>query len=195
MQLSPAVNRVPDECTGSGYGACRVLDLADHDWLHVDSGYHAGRSVAQLRAGPRLPGLPDAGHYGSDDPDGTRSECRPDHESVSLFWQWVGGAATSSTAHPTTATVYSDNHGEAVVSLETGLTSGTLQTAPVNGVCPSGYYLVTATTTTAANCILNLAQLGLTTGAPFGTFQNVAKVTGGVLPLRSPLAPAASIPP
>lgn len=96
------------------------------------------------------------------------------------FWQWVGGAATSSTTQPTTATVYSDNHGEAVVSLETGLTSGTLQMAPVNGVCPAGYYLVVATTTTAANCILNLAQLGLTTSPLFGTFQNVAKVTGGV---------------
>jgi hypothetical protein len=102
------------------------------------------------------------------------------------FWQWVGGAATSSTAHPTTATVYSDNHGEAVVSLETGLTSGTLQMAPVNGVCPAGYYLVAATTTTAANCILSLAQLGLTTSPLFGTFQNVNKVTGGVA------APAAS---
>ncbi len=73
-----------------------------------------------------------------------------------------------------------------MVSLETGLTSGTsLQTAPVNGVCAAGYSLAPATATTAANCILNLAQLGLSTGAPFGAFQNVSAATGG---LASPTA-------
>lgn len=74
------------------------------------------------------------------------------------FWQWVP-APPSSTQTPTTATVYSDNHGEAVVSLNTSVQS---QVAPSStGTCPTGYTPVTSgNPPTTTSCLLQLGALG-----------------------------------
>jgi hypothetical protein len=90
------------------------------------------------------------------------------------FWQWVPNASPASPARPQTATVYSDNHGEAVVSLQTGITTSV---APVAGVCPTGY---SAAPTAAAPtvCLLNLSALA-SAGAPgFGPFANITAALG-----------------
>jgi len=84
------------------------------------------------------------------------------------FWQWLPESV--GTGQPRTATVYSDNHGEAIVALQTGVAS---QVAPVAGVCPSGYYPA-PTASAPLNCILNYATLG-TSAAPGGTaFSNIS---------------------
>jgi hypothetical protein len=71
------------------------------------------------------------------------------------FWQWVP-AAPAAGATPTTATVYSDNHGEAVVTLNTGTAT---QVAPVNGACASPYQAVPSTGT-PVTCLLPFQVLG-----------------------------------
>lgn len=78
------------------------------------------------------------------------------------FWQWLPITPRSSAAPPTVASVYSDNHGEAVVSLESGLIS---QVAPTNGTCPAGYTLIpeaqfpNQSLARPAFCLLNFASL------------------------------------
>lgn len=85
------------------------------------------------------------------------------------FWQWVPNASstavrTATTTGPTAATVYSDNHGEAEVSLQTGIAS---QVVPVSGACPANY---TAVPTAAAptNCLLDFGTLGSAATTPGG---------------------------
>nr|MDQ2737680.1 hypothetical protein [Actinomycetota bacterium] len=87
------------------------------------------------------------------------------------FWQWVPGAQGAG-SRPSNATVYSDNHGEAVVALQTNVST---QVAPTNGVCPSGYTPVTSGTGGAViNCLLPFTALA-TSGAPGnGPFANIA---------------------
>jgi hypothetical protein len=70
------------------------------------------------------------------------------------FWQWVPNPAPA-TGTPRTATVYSDNHGEAWVSLETGVAA---QVVPVNGTCPANYNPAVVAGV-VVNCILNYASL------------------------------------
>jgi hypothetical protein len=90
------------------------------------------------------------------------------------FWQWVPNAAPASPARPQTATVYSDNHGEAVVSLQTGITTSV---APVAGVCPSGYSAAPNATAPTV-CLLNLSALA-SAGAPgYGPFANISAALG-----------------
>jgi hypothetical protein len=84
------------------------------------------------------------------------------------FWQWVPNPSVNSTTQRI-ATMYSDNHGESVVALQTGVTT---QLAPVGGACPSGYVL----TANGTNCLLNLAKLSTTSSAT--NFQNVAAALG-----------------
>lgn len=71
------------------------------------------------------------------------------------FWQWVP-AAPAATDTPTTGTVYSDNHGEAVVSLNTAIAS---QIAPVNNACPAPYGAIVSGTT-VVTCLLPFSVLG-----------------------------------
>jgi hypothetical protein len=71
------------------------------------------------------------------------------------FWQWVP-AAPAAGATPSTATVYSDNHGEAVVTLNTGTAT---QVAPVNGACASPFQPVPSTGT-PVTCLLPFQVLG-----------------------------------
>jgi hypothetical protein len=85
------------------------------------------------------------------------------------FWQWVPNPAPAAPARPTTATVYSDNHGEAVVALQTGITTSV---APVAGVCPSGYFPAPSAAA-PTTCILNFATLGATGAPGFGAFPNI----------------------
>jgi hypothetical protein len=87
------------------------------------------------------------------------------------FWQWIPNPAPNQASFPRTATVYSDNHGEAVVSLETGVTA---QVAPTAGACPANYVAITVNGVTV-NCELNFASLGAPATTPGGTaFQGVA---------------------
>jgi hypothetical protein len=84
------------------------------------------------------------------------------------FWQWVPTPPQSGAPVSTSATVYSDNHGEAVVSLSTGIT---LSVAPINGTsCPSPYLPVTFNGT-VLTCQLPLTALG-----PLG-LANISTVT------------------
>jgi len=85
------------------------------------------------------------------------------------FWQWVPNPASAAPARPTTATVYSDNHGEAVVALQTGITTSV---APVAGVCPTGYFPAPSAAA-PTTCILNFATLGATGAPGFGAFPNI----------------------
>lgn len=85
------------------------------------------------------------------------------------FWQWVPNPAPSPAAGNRTAgTVYSDNHGEAMVALQTGVTT---TTAPTAGVCPTGY---SPDAVPATICFLKYETLGGTNpaGSPF---QNIAQ--------------------
>ncbi|HZU14065.1 MAG TPA: hypothetical protein VFB58_14590 [Chloroflexota bacterium] len=86
------------------------------------------------------------------------------------FWQWVPGASTG--AAVTSATVYSDNHGEAIVGLTTGFNQ---QVLPTNGVCPTGYTPV-PTAAAPTNCIAPLAALG---AAGFGNVAAALKAGAG----------------
>lgn len=84
------------------------------------------------------------------------------------FWQWLPNPSTG-TGRPTTATVYSDNHGEAVVALMTGIVT-TIAPIPAAG-CPAGY------SAGVGVCLLNLSTL-TTAGAPgFGPFANIVAAT------------------
>jgi hypothetical protein len=87
------------------------------------------------------------------------------------FWQFVPNAAPGGGTGPRSATVYSDNHGEAVVSLETGIISQ----LPVGagGTCPAGY-LPAPSAAAAAVCLLNFATLGTTANPGGVAFPNVA---------------------
>jgi hypothetical protein len=82
------------------------------------------------------------------------------------FWQWL--ASTGGTS-PASATVYSDNHGEAVVALSTGI--ATMVPVPTSGVCPAGYSAATSPTGVTTGCFLSL-----TTGA-VAAFPGVAAAT------------------
>jgi len=85
------------------------------------------------------------------------------------FWQWVP-AAPAATDTPTTATVYSDNHGEAVVTLNTAIS---VTAVPVNGACTAPFTpIVTSAGGAAINCVLPLSALG-TTNIGNGTLTNV----------------------
>jgi hypothetical protein len=84
------------------------------------------------------------------------------------FWQFVA-APPAQNQFPTSGTVYSDNHGEAVVAYQTGIAT---QLAPVNGACPTPYSAL------AINGTVVTCQL------PFGTlgslgFSNVSTATTG----------------
>jgi hypothetical protein len=84
------------------------------------------------------------------------------------FWQWVPNAAPAGGA--SSGTVYSDNHGEAVVALTTPFSTLTQSISPVPaGGCPSGY-ITTSNAGVAVGCILPLSALGT---AAFGGFSNV----------------------
>lgn len=99
------------------------------------------------------------------------------------FWQWLTPGGGSASA-PNAASVYSDNHGEAVVSLETGIQSNVAPTI-TNGVatCPTGYTLAT-TPDAQNNCLLSLSALGTTANAAGAAFSNVA--TANVFKAGSP---------
>lgn len=79
------------------------------------------------------------------------------------FWQWISALPTA-TNLPTSASMYSDNHGEAVVSLSTNIAT---QILPVNGTCPSPYVGFSFSGTIIA-CQLPFQALGAL------GFQNVA---------------------
>jgi hypothetical protein len=123
------------------------------------------------------------------------------------FWQWVPNPP-SSAAGNTTATVYSDNHGEAMVSLETGITgqsvfvgTGLGANACVNAGLTNVGTVAWVYVPSTGFCILPLTAL-----AQAG-FQNVATAlaggagtcfntttTGGISPAPTP-APSATIVP
>jgi hypothetical protein len=84
------------------------------------------------------------------------------------FWQFVA-APPAADQFPTAGTVYSDNHGEAVVALETGVAT---QIAPVNGACPTPY------SSLAINGTVVTCQLPFQTLGSLG-FTNVAAATSG----------------
>jgi hypothetical protein len=88
------------------------------------------------------------------------------------FWQWVPSAAPAGGS--TSGTVYSDNHGEAIVALNTPFSylSETISPVPSGG-CPNAYVTVTNSAGVATGCILPLSALGT---APFGSFANVSAV-------------------
>jgi hypothetical protein len=96
------------------------------------------------------------------------------------FWQWIPNTP-SGTSRARAATVYSDNHGEAVVSLETGILSSLLPnttTYTTNGGCPTGYTPVPSATA-ATSCLLNYSTLG-TSSTPGGTpFAGIAGALAG----------------
>lgn len=78
------------------------------------------------------------------------------------FWQFVG--TTLNSKNPTAATVYSDNHGEAVVGLVQGITTTT--TPSSTGTCPSGY------TALSLNNVVVSCELPISALSP--TYANVA---------------------
>jgi len=91
------------------------------------------------------------------------------------FWQWVPNASstaarTAASVGPTAATVYSDNHGEAEVSLQTGIASSVVPVSNGAGgfVCPANFIPV-PTAAAPTNCFLN-----------FGTLGSAATVPGGI---------------
>jgi hypothetical protein len=70
--------------------------------------------------------------------------------------------------------MYSDNHGEAVVALNTPFSSLSQSITPVPaGGCPTGYLTTTNAAGASIGCVLPLAALGT---AGFGGFSNVATV-------------------
>jgi len=81
------------------------------------------------------------------------------------FWQWVPtpqstlNPFTTASARASSATVYSDNHGEAVVGLMSGVPAAQAARLP-NGTCPAPYTPVFGTVvnppagTPAVNCLL-----------------------------------------
>ena len=83
------------------------------------------------------------------------------------FWQWISGPPVAGAPVSTAATVYSDNHGEAVVSLSTGIV---LNVAPVAGVCPSPYKPL------IFNGVILTCQLPYTVLGPLG-LANITAVT------------------
>ncbi|MGH2412061.1 MAG: hypothetical protein ACRDGS_17095, partial [Chloroflexota bacterium] len=100
------------------------------------------------------------------------------------FWQFLPNPAAGG---ETTATMYSDNHGEAIVALSTGVGAATIAASCPTGytqtggtcsngtktisACPAGYLI----TPDNSFCLLNLASLGSATTAPGGVaFQNIA---------------------
>ncbi len=106
------------------------------------------------------------------------------------FWQWVPNASTGSTS-ANTATMYSDNHGEAIVSLQTGVSA---QVAPVAGVCPTNYTLTPGGT----NCLLNYKSLtGFQNITALGTAVGCIATTpaGGNSAVPAPTAATAGVTP
>jgi hypothetical protein len=92
------------------------------------------------------------------------------------FWQWVPNPPPNQGSFPRSATVYSDNHGEAVVSLETGVAA---QVAPSStGACPANYFPIVINGVTV-NCELDTRTLGTASTTPGGiAFQGIAGATG-----------------
>ena len=111
------------------------------------------------------------------------------------FWQWVPAPPAAGSA-PTAGTVYSDNHGESVVSLSTAIAT---QVLPVHGACPGTPYVPLTLNGVVISCELPntaLGALGLGTVAaalkafsasspgciqtfPSGTFVTLANATIG----------------
>lgn len=95
------------------------------------------------------------------------------------FWQWVPSASPAGGA--SSGTVYSDNHGEAVVALNTPFSSLSQSVTPVPaGGCaslPGGAYVTTFNSAGAPlGCILPIAALGT---SAYGGFSNVAAASKG----------------
>lgn len=91
------------------------------------------------------------------------------------FWEWIPGPP-GATASPSSGTVYSDNHGEAVVALTTGLPA--FQIKPVNGACTAPYQPIVVGTT-VVSCLLPFTALGTTSNPSGAAFSNVAKAISG----------------
>lgn len=73
------------------------------------------------------------------------------------FWQWVPGAPGAND-QPASGTVYSDNHGEAVVALNTFASGSNVQVTPTNGTCPTGYTSINVNSS-VVNCLLPYQSL------------------------------------
>jgi len=117
-------------------------------------------------------GLVPAGLAINGGPLGSAAGARP--TSLYPFWQFLSNPPTAG-GTPNSATVYSDNHGEAVVSLNTNINNTTAVKA--DGTCPTGYSLVPAVAGQAATCLLTLGALG-TMNLGNGTLANVATAIG-----------------
>jgi hypothetical protein len=121
------------------------------DYLRIDT---------LVQVGPSQDGVPVGNHTGNEE------NALGDGQGPYPFWQWVPNAMGASTQNRS-ATVYSDNHGEAVVSLETGIES---QIEVAKGTaCPSGYSAGGIDTSTGNQvCTLNLGALGSASTTPGG---------------------------